>query len=69
MAKGQKKTVSILLPEELYQELSRQAEASSRSLSSYIRVVLTAHLEYLRRFRKLCGGREVFYFPKRVDNG
>jgi predicted DNA-binding protein len=53
MAKGQKKTVSILLPEELYQELSRQAEASSRSLSSYIRVVLTAHLEYLRRFRKL----------------
>ena len=53
MAKGQKETVSILLPEELYQELSRQAEASSRSLSSYIRVILTAHLEYLRRFRKL----------------
>ena len=53
MAKGQNKTFTILLPEELYQELSRQAEASSRSLSSYIRVILTAHLEYLRRFRKL----------------
>lgn len=53
MTKDLKKTVSILVPEELYQELSRQAEASSRSLASYVRMVLTAHLEYLRRFRKL----------------
>ena len=53
MREGPKKTICVVVPEELYQELSRQAEASSRSLSSYIRVVLTAHLEYLRRFRKL----------------
>ena len=42
-----KKTVSVLLPEELYQELLEKAEHSSRPLSAYIRQVLKAHLQYL----------------------
>ena len=51
MREGPKKTVSILLPEELYQELSVLAEKSSRSMSAYIRQVLNAHLQYLSRFQ------------------
>lgn len=50
--RGPKKTVSVLMPEELYEELTGQAEAASRSMSSYIRQVLKAHLQYLERFRK-----------------
>lgn len=52
MAQGAKKTISVLIPEELYEEVSKQAERSSRSLSSYIRQVLRAHLEYIARFRR-----------------
>lgn len=52
MKEGPKKTVSVLMPEELYEELSKQAERSSRSMSSYIRQVLRAHLQYLDRFRQ-----------------
>ena len=44
------KTISVLLPEELYQELIKKAEHSSRPLSAYIRQVLKAHLQYLERF-------------------
>ena len=51
MAQGSKKTVSVLIPEELYEEVSKQAERSSRSMSAYIRQVLKAHLQYLERFR------------------
>lgn len=50
MIKGPKKAISILVPEELYKELSKLAEESSRSMSSYIRQVLKAHLQYLSRF-------------------
>ena len=51
MMQDPKRTISILLPEELYQELAKQAEHSSRSLSAYIRQVLKAHLQYMERFR------------------
>lgn len=51
MAQGSKKTVSVLIPEELYEEVSTQAKRSSRSMSAYIRQVLKAHLQYLERFR------------------
>lgn len=51
MAQGPKKTISILVPVELYQELVKEAERSSRSMSAYIRQVLRAHLQYLARFR------------------
>ena len=50
MISGPKKTVSVLLPEELYQELVKKAEHSSRPLSAYIRQVIKAHLQYLERF-------------------
>ena len=50
MISGPKKTVSILLPEELYRELLKRAEYSSRPLSAYIRQILKAHLQYLERF-------------------
>ena len=53
MTEKPKKTVSILLPENLYQELQALAAESSRSVSAYVRQVLTAHLQYLERFRKL----------------
>jgi len=52
MMHGRKKTVSILIPEELHQELTKQAERSSRTLSGYIRQVLRAHLEYMERFQR-----------------
>ncbi len=51
MAKDNKKRVSTLISEELYQELDKQAEHSSRSLSSYIRQVLKWHLLYLEQFQ------------------
>lgn len=52
MVNGPKKTVSVLLPEELYQELQTLAAESSRPLSAYLRQVLKAHLQYLSRFRR-----------------
>ena len=52
MREGPKKTIAVLVPEELYQELNELAKDSSRSLSAYIRQVLTAHLQYLDRFQK-----------------
>lgn len=52
MMPGPKKTISVLVPEELYQELTQLAEGSSRSLSAYIRQVLKGHIQYLDRFRK-----------------
>lgn len=50
MLQGPKKTISVLVPEELYRELAAQAEHSSRSMSAYIRQVLKAHLQYMGRF-------------------
>ena len=52
MIPGPKKTISALVPEELYQELSQLAEDSSRSLSAYIRQVLKEYVQYLDRFQK-----------------
>ena len=52
MREGPKKTVSILLPLDLYEELIELAEDNSRPVSAYIRQVLKAHLEYVGRFRK-----------------
>ena len=52
MAKREKKAISVLIPVELYEELSMLAESDSRPLSAYIRQVLRAHLEYLTRFRR-----------------
>lgn len=51
MVNGPKKTVSVLLPEELYRKLDALAKDSSRSMSAYVRQVLKAHLQYLDRFR------------------
>ena len=47
-----KKTISILVPEDLYQELSVLAAGASRPLSAYIRQILKAHLQYLERFQR-----------------
>ena len=52
MAKEAKRRVSILIPEGVYRQLEKQAECSSRSLSSYIRQVLKWHLLYLNQIRK-----------------
>ena len=52
MAEDTKKRISILIPVELYQELNKQAERSSRSLSSYIRQALKWHLWYLEQFSR-----------------
>lgn len=52
MIKGQKKTISIVIPVELYERLNALAEESSRPLSAYIRQVVRAHLEYLGRFQR-----------------
>ena len=47
MKNGPKKTVTILMPVELYERLDKLAADSSRSLSSYIRQALKCHLLYL----------------------
>lgn len=47
-----KKTISVLIPEELYQELIQEAEQASRPLSAYIRQVLKAHMQYIARFKR-----------------
>lgn len=52
MISGPKKTVSVPLPEELHQELCREAEQAARPLSAYIRQVLKAHLQYQARFKR-----------------
>ena len=52
MITGPKKTISILVPEDLYQELSVLAAGASRPLSAYIRQILKAHLQYLERFQR-----------------
>ncbi len=49
MRSGPKKTISILVPMDLYEELDALAQDTSRSLSAYLRQVLKAHLHYIRR--------------------
>lgn len=46
MIVGPKKTVSILLPLDLYNELSQLARASQRTLPGYIRQILKAYLRH-----------------------
>ena len=49
MISGPKKTISIVVPLDLYVELDALATDASRSLSAYLRQVLKAHLHYIRR--------------------
>ncbi len=51
MNKGLKKTVSVLVPPEMHRRLTALAERSGRSLSSYVRQVLRAHLRDLEPFQ------------------
>ena len=51
MREGPKKTICVVVPEELYQELSVLAEKSSRSMSAYIRQVFFFYLQCLSRFQ------------------
>lgn len=44
MIKGPKKTVHVLMPVELYEQLRALAEATGRSLPAYIRYILKLHL-------------------------
>lgn len=44
MIKGPKKTVSVLMPLELYERLTEQAEQTCRSVPAYIRQVLKCYL-------------------------
>lgn len=55
MKQGPKKTVTVLMPVELYEQLNAQAKNSSRSLSSYIRQALKCHLLYLDQFPEAFG--------------
>ena len=49
MISGPKKTISIIVPLYLYEELNALAKGTSHSLSAYLRQVLKAHLHYIRR--------------------
>ena len=46
MIQGPKKTVCVLLPEEIYLELRSQAGEAHRSLPGYIRQILKRYLRY-----------------------
>ena len=52
MIRGPKKTISIVIPVELYEELNALAGDTSRSMSAYLRQVIKAHLQYMARFQK-----------------
>ena len=52
MVQGPKKTISTMIPMELYEELNELVKDSSWSMSADIRQVLKAHLEYMVRFRR-----------------
>ena len=45
MKKGPRKTVSVIMPLELYETLKKLAEEDVRSIPSYIRLVLMEHIE------------------------
>ena len=47
MVKEPKKTVSVLLPLDLYEKLSGRAAYNCRSTSGYIRQILKRYMEYL----------------------
>ena len=49
MISGPKKTISIVVPMDLYEELDALAQDASRSLSAYLRQVFKAHLHYIQR--------------------
>ncbi len=44
MIKEPKKTVSILMPQTLYEQIKLQADKTSRTISSYIRKVMKHYL-------------------------
>lgn len=45
MKSGPRKTVSVVMPVELYEAIKRLAEEDVRSIPSYIRLVLREHIE------------------------
>ena len=45
MKKGPRKTVGVVMPLELYETLNRLAEEDTRSVPSYIRLVLWEHIQ------------------------
>lgn len=47
LIKGPKKTVTILLPLDLYEKLSGRATYNCRTTSGYIRQILKRYMEYL----------------------
>jgi len=49
MVRGPKKTVSVLLPLALYDQLKLHAEADRHSLSGEIRQILKGYVEYMER--------------------
>lgn len=53
MKKGPRKTVSVILPLELYDTLAALAEEDNRSVPNYIRRVLREHVEAKDNFLNL----------------
>lgn len=45
MKRGPRKTVSVVMPLELYDTIKRLAEEDVRSIPSYIRLVLTEQIQ------------------------
>ena len=47
MMKGPKKSVGVLMPLELYEQIREQAERKDRTMPGYIRQVLKRYLWYV----------------------
>jgi predicted DNA-binding protein len=58
-------SVNVRLTEELREELQRLAEASKRTLSDYIRLLLEEHVETQKDTRPAEAGKQ----PKRASGG
>ena len=52
MIHGPKKTVCVLLPEDIYLELRSQAGEAHRTLPGYIRQILKRYLRYREEYKE-----------------
>jgi len=65
MIKGPKKTVSVVMPLELYEWLALLAEDTSRSVPSYIRQILKGYLWQLEHCPETLGDWQIVREGKR----
>lgn len=67
MIKGPKKTVSVVMPLELYEQLALRAEDESRSVPGYIRQVLKCYFWHLENCPETLKDRKTVWVPRTIQ--